>query len=94
VSNKSMIVLVYKEVYFNTKEFDSCIPCVVVYFLYEFDDVFLSGLPPTFIRLMNHMLRAFIGKFLVVYFDNIMIYRKSLNKHVEHLRNVLDVLLN
>ena len=41
---------------------------------------------------MNHVLRAFIGKFVVVYFDDILIFSKSLDDHIEHLRAVLAVL--
>ena len=46
----------------------------------------------TFKRLVNHVLRIFIGKLIVVYFNDILIYNKSLDEHVKHLSNVLDVL--
>lgn len=48
----------------------------------------LTNAPVTFCNLMNDMLYEFLDWFVVVYFDDIVIYSDNLDAHVEYLRKV------
>jgi len=52
----------------------------------------LTNAPSTFMLFMHHVLRDCIGKFVVIYFDDILLYGKSLHDHVGQLRLVLSIL--
>ncbi|GBG92468.1 hypothetical protein CBR_g55547 [Chara braunii] len=52
----------------------------------------LTNAPATFQCLMDKVLRHQLNKFVVVYLDDILIFSKSMDEHVKHLEEVLQVL--
>src|SRR6266540_4929287 len=52
----------------------------------------LCNASATFQRLMNQVLRKYLGKFVLVYLDDIIIYSKIFEEHKEHVRLVFEAL--
>ncbi|GKA92735.1 putative reverse transcriptase domain-containing protein, partial [Tanacetum coccineum] len=52
----------------------------------------LTNAPAIFMDLINRVCRPYLDKFLIVFIDDILIYSKTQEEHVEHLRLVLKLL--
>nr|GFB66831.1 putative reverse transcriptase domain-containing protein [Tanacetum cinerariifolium] len=52
----------------------------------------LTNVPVVFVDLMNRVCRPYLDKFVIVFIYDILIYSKTREEHVEHLRLVLGLL--
>jgi len=51
----------------------------------------LTGAPATFQREMNKILFPYIGKFVYNFIDDILIYSRTIEEHIQHIEQVLKV---
>jgi len=52
----------------------------------------LVNAPATFQAVMDRLFRPYLDKFVVCYLDDILVYSKNIEEHLQHLRLVFDVL--
>jgi hypothetical protein len=52
----------------------------------------LIGAPDTFQKAMNTTLTPMLRKFVLVFFDDILVYSRTFQEHVQHLHQVFDLL--
>ena len=67
---------------------------ITKYGLYEFNVMpfGLCNAPATFQRLIDKLMKKYLGKFVLAYLDDLTIYSKTFDEHVKHLAIVFQVL--
>jgi hypothetical protein len=54
----------------------------------------LTNAPATFQCLMNAIFGPFMRRFILIFMDDILVFSKTLDEHIEHLRLVFQILLD
>jgi hypothetical protein len=52
----------------------------------------LTNAPAYFLNVMNKVFMEELGKFVIIFIDDILVYSKSLKEHEQHIRVVLEKL--
>ena len=54
----------------------------------------LTNAPATFQPLMNNIFQALLWRYVLVFFDDILVYSKTWAEHLSHLEEVFNILLH
>ena len=52
----------------------------------------LTNAPATFLTLMSSLFRDHLGKFVLVFMDDILVYSKNVKEHKQHLKQIFEIL--
>ena len=52
----------------------------------------LTNAPTAFMDLMNMVFKDYLYKFIIVFVDDILVYSRTKEEHVEHLKIILQTL--
>jgi hypothetical protein len=52
----------------------------------------LCNAPTTFMHVMNEVSMPFLDNFVILYLDDILVFRETWDEHVRHVKKVLDTL--
>ena len=50
----------------------------------------LTNIPAIFQGLINHILYKYLDDFITAYLDNIIIFLKTLEKHIKYINKILE----
>ena len=79
--------------YYQIRVKDSDIPKIAFNTQYgNFISFGLTNAPATFNRLMQDIFRLYLDDFMLVFFDDILVYSKSIEEHEENVCKVLQLL--
>ena len=53
----------------------------------------LTNAPSTFQSLMNDVFRPYLRRFVLLFFDDILVFSPTLELHLQHLKTILELLL-